>query len=101
MMKITNIFEECTNTLNSTFNYDDEYLKDKTSFFYNASEQYILNKIYPTLYNIYNNKYKNDNEIYLKKIKEIKNKLTINEICDKIGIKEKLRGQKKYHLNMS
>ena len=95
MMKITNIFEECTNTLNSTFNYDDEYLKDKTSFFYNASEQYILNKIYPTLYNIYNNKYKNDNEIYLKKIKEIKNKLTINEICDKIGIKEKLRGQKK------
>ena len=99
MMKITNIFEESTNTLNSTFNCDDEYIKDKTAFFYNASEQYILNKIYPTLYNIYNIKYKNDNEIYLKKKKEIKSKLTINEICDKIGIKEKLRGQKSLPFN--
>ena len=95
MMKIINIFEESTNTLNSTFNYDDENLKDKTSFFSNASEQFILNKIYPTLYNIYNIKYKNDNEIYLKKKKEINNKNTINEICDKIGVKNKFKGKEK------
>lgn len=95
MMRIINIFEESTNTLNSTFNYDDENLKDKTSFFSNASEQFILNKIYPTLYSIYNIKYKKDNDIYLKKKKEINNQLTINEICDKIGVKKKLKGKEK------
>ena len=95
MMKIINICEESTNTLNSTFNYDDHNLKDKPAFFTKASEQFILNKIYPVLYNIYDIKYYRDNEIYLKKKKEINNKLTIEEICDKIGIKQKLRGKDK------
>ena len=93
MMKIVNVFEESTNTLNSTFNYNDQNLKDKSSFFAKASEQFILNKIYPILYNIYNIKYKNENEIYLQKIKEINKKCTINEICEKIGIKKKFRGK--------
>ena len=92
MMKIINIFEESINTLNSTFNYDDENIKDKKTFFSNASEQFILNKIYPTLFHIYDIKYKKDNEIYLNKKKEINDKLTKNEICEKIGIKTKLRG---------
>ena len=93
MMKIINICEESTNTLNSTFNYDDQNIYDKPAFFTKASEQFILNKIYPVLYNIYDLKYQKDNEIYLKKKKEINNKLKIEEICDKIGIKKKLRGK--------
>ena len=95
MMKIVNICEESTNTLNSTFNYDDKNIKDKPTFFSNASEQFILNKIYPTLYNIYNIKYQKDNELFLKKKKEINDKLTIKEICEKIEIKPKLRGKEK------
>ena len=95
MMKIVNMSEESTNTLNSTFNYDDENIKDKPSFFSKASEQFILNKIYPTLYNIYNIKYKSDNELYIKNKTKINEKLTINEICEKIGIKTKLRGKEK------
>ena len=92
MMKIINIFEESINTLNSTFNYDNENIKDKKTFFSNASEQFILNKIYPTLFNIYAIKYKKDNELYLQKKKEINEKFTIKEICNKIGIKSKLIG---------
>ena len=95
MMKIVNICEESTNTLNSTFNYDDKNIKDKPTFFSNASEQFILNKIYPTLYNIYNIKYQKDNELFLKKKKEINDKLTIKEICEKVEIKPKLRGKDK------
>ena len=95
MMKIVNICEESTNTLNSTFNYEDKNIKDKPLFFSNASEQFILNKIYPTLYNIYNIKYNKDNELYLKKKREINDKLSIKEICEKIEIKPKLRGNEK------
>ena len=92
MMQIVIICEESTNTLNSTFNYDDQNLNNKPIFFSNASEQFIINKIYPVLYNIYNIKYKENNEIYLQKKKELNEKLTIKEICDRIEIKPELRG---------
>ena len=95
IMKIVIVCEESTNTLNSTFNYDDQSLNDKPIFFSNASEQFIINKIYPVLYNIYNIKYKTDNELYLQKKKEINEKLSIKEICDKIEIKHELRGNEK------
>ena len=95
-MKIINIFEISNKTLNSTFNFDEKNTKsNNTTFFANASEQFILNKIYPELYNIYNIKYKKEIEIYLLKKKEISEKLTIDEICKKIGIKQKLKGNDK------
>jgi hypothetical protein len=96
MMKIVNIFENSINTLNSTFNIKENNIKsNNTTFYANAAEQFILNKIYPELYNIYNIKYKNDNELYLQKKKEINENLTIDEICKKIGIKQKLKGNDK------
>ena len=96
MMKIINIIEVSINTLNTTFNYDEDNLTyNDPTFFANASENFILNKIYPTLYNIYNLKYKNDNEAYLQKKKEINDKLSIDEICNKIDMKKKFRGNEK------
>ena len=99
MMKVINIFEISINTLNSTFNFNEKNTKSNniynTTFFANGSEQFILNKIYPELYNIYNIKYKKDNEKYLSKQKEINEKLTIDEIIKKIGLKQKLKGNDK------
>ena len=96
MMKVINIFEISINTLNSTFNFNEKNTKsNSTTFFANASEQFILNKIYPELYNIYNIKYKKENEKYLSKQKEINSKLTIDEIIKKIGLKQKLKGNDK------
>ena len=96
MMKVINIFEISINTLNSTFNFNEKNTKsNNTTFFANASEQFILNKIYPELYNIYNIKYKKENEKYLSKQKEINSKLTIDEIIKKIGLKQKLKGNDK------
>ena len=95
-MKIVNIFENSINTLNSTFNIKENNIKsNNTTFYANAAEQFILNKIYPELYNIYNIKYKKDNEKYLTKQKEINEKLTIDEIIKKIGLKQKLKGNDK------
>ena len=96
MMKIINIFEISINTLNSTFNFNEKNAKlNNTTFFANGSEQFILNKIYPELYNIYNIKYKKENEKYLSKQKEINEKLTIDEIIQKVGLKQKLKGNDK------
>ena len=96
MMKIINIFEVSINTLNSTFNFDEENTKsNNTTFFANASEQFILNKIYPELYNIYNIKHKKENDFYLSKKQEINEKLSVDEICTKIGLKQKFRGNDK------
>ena len=96
MMKIINIFEISINTLNSTFNFNEKNAKlNNTTFFANGSEQFILNKIYPELYNIYNIKYKKENEKYLSKKKEINDKLTIDEIIQKVGLKQKLKGKDK------
>ena len=95
MMKIINIFDISINSLNSTFNFDKKNKMGNNILFSNASENFILNKIYPVLYNIYHLKYKKDNELYLEKKKEINNKLSIEEIWDKIGIKQKFRGRDK------
>lgn len=97
MMKIVNIFEVSTNILNSTFNNNEENsIENDASFFADASENFILNKIYPVLYNIYDKKYRKDNDVYLQKKKEINIKLSIDEIFDKLDIKKKLRGSDKH-----
>lgn len=96
MMKIVNILEVSTNILNSTFNNNEEIsIENDASFFADASENFILNKIYPILYNIYDMKYKKDNDIYLQKKKEINSKMSIDEIFAKMEIKQKLRGNDK------
>ena len=96
MMKIVNILEVSTNILNSTFNNNEEIsIENDASFFADASENFILNKIYPILYNIYDMKYKKDNDVYLKKKKEINSKMSIDEIFAKMEIKQKLRGNDK------
>ena len=96
MMKIINILEVSTNILNSTFNNNEENsIENDASFFADASENFILNKIYPILYNIYNLKYKKENDRYLQKKKEINSKMSIDEIFSKMEIKQNLRGNDK------
>jgi hypothetical protein len=91
MMKLINIFEQSIETLNKTFNFDEEnFISNKLTFFSDSSEQFILNKIYPTIYSIYNVKYMEENNLYLTKKKDILNKFTNDEIIDKIGSKKKI-----------
>ena len=96
MMKIINILEVSTNILNSTFNNNEENsIENDASFFADASENFILNKIYPILYNLYDRKYKKENDVYLQKKKEINSKMSIDEIFSKMEIKQKFRGKDK------
>ena len=54
MSEVVKILELCTNTLNSTYN---NYKEEDISYFSLASEQFIFNKIYYMLYDIYEKKY--------------------------------------------
>ena len=92
MMEVAKILELCTNTLNSTYNNNPDY---DLVYFSIASEQFIFNKIYYIIYDIYDKKYQIQNNTFLSVQKEINQNLNINEIFQIIGVKKKFRGPEK------
>ena len=88
MIDIVKIIELSTNTLNSSYN---NYQNNDSVYFSLASEQFLFSKIYYILYDIYDKKYKKQNNDFLLVQKEINEKLSIKEIIEKIGIKQKFR----------
>ena len=90
MMEIAKMLEFCTNTLNSTYNNINQ--EEDVSYLSLASEQFLFNKIYYIIYKIYDQKYEEQNNIFLQKQKEINEKLNINDIFKKLEINEKYRG---------
>ena len=89
MIEIVKIIELCTNTLNSSYNNNQD---NDITYFSVASEQFLFNKIYYILYDVYNKKYQNQNNDFLLKQKEINEHLNIDELFKKIGVKQKFRG---------
>ena len=90
MMEIAKMLEFCTNTLNSTYNNINQ--EEDVSYLSLASEQFLFNKIYYIIYKIYDQKYEEQNNIFLQKQKEINEKLNINDIFKKLEVNEKYRG---------
>ena len=84
MMKIIKTFEFCTNNLNTSFNNKNS--KYNANYISLATEQYIFNKIYFILFNIYCEKYKENNKIIVKIQKEINDNLSSIEICNKLQV---------------
>jgi hypothetical protein len=89
MVEIVKMIELTTNTLNCNFNNNNNF---NSKFFDTASEQFIFNKIYHYLYNIYNKKYEKENEEYLTIKKDIKDSIAINDILNNVGINNKYKG---------
>lgn len=88
MIDIVKTIELSTNTLNSSYN---NYQNNDSVYFSLASEQFLFSKIYYIIYDIYDKKYKKQNNDFLLVQKEINEKLSIKEIIEKIGIKQKFR----------
>ena len=87
------MLELCINTLNSTYN---NYQNNDSAYFSLASEQFLFSKIYYIIYDIYDKKYKKQNNDFLLTQKEINENLSIKEIIKKIGIKEKFRSKEEF-----
>ena len=84
------MIESSANTLNCNFNSINS-IYDST-FFSTASEQFIFNKIYHLLYNIYDKKYKKVNDEYLLIKKDINENLSPKDIISKVGVKNEYKG---------
>ena len=93
MMEIVKIIQFCTNTLNSSFNNNPNL---DIEFYSLASEQFLFNKIYYILFNIYNQIYFKKNEEFKQIQKDINNKLTKQEILIKLEVKNKFKGEENF-----
>ena len=93
MMKIIQLFEFCTSNLNTSFNNKNN--KYDSNFISLASEQYIFNKIYFILFNIYCEKYKEENKVIIRIQKEINENLNNLEICNKLQVQSIYLGKEK------
>ena len=89
MIEIVKIIELCSNTLNSSYNNKQG---NDITYYSLATEQFIFNKIYYIIYDIYSKKYKTQNDQFLAIQKEINEKLSISELMQKIGVKKKFIG---------
>ena len=87
MSDIIKIIEFTTNTLNCNYNIDN--INYDSNFYNTATEQFIFNKIYYYLYEIYDTKYKKNNELFLSVKKDINEKLKINDILISLNISKK------------
>ena len=86
MIDIVKIIESSMNTLNSNFNSISSSFN--SSMYYNASEQFIFNKIYHLLYDIYSKKYKKENDEFLNIKKDINDNVMPRDILINLSGKE-------------
>ena len=89
MVEIVKMIESSTNTLNCNFNNNKNY---NSEFFSAASEQFIFNKIYLYLYNVYCKKYEKENEEFLMIKKDINENMPKGDILKNIGVNSKFTG---------
>ena len=98
MKEIIEIRNICNDTFSNYFNMgkafrlNDEIAKQSL----NAIDNYIFNKVYYQLYELYNRKYQKENDEFLAKKKIINSHYTIEEIMITLGIKPQFRCIEEY-----
>jgi hypothetical protein len=97
MKKIVKVTEDCVSTFNSSYNIGNEtnYSNLTNSNFRKSTEEFLWNKIYFIVFEIYKKKFKEQNIKFLKKQKDINNTFTIDKIFEHLDIKQKFRGEDK------
>ena len=83
----------CDDTFSNYFNMGKEFRLNEeiAKQSQTAIDNFIFNKLYFQLYELYNRKYQKENEEFIKKKKLIKENYTIEEIMDHLGIKPQFR----------
>ena len=87
MSDIVKIIEFTTNTLNCNYNVDN--INYNSNFYNSATEQFIFNKIYYYLYEIYNVKYKKSNDEFLLVKKDINEQVKLKDILINLNVDKK------------
>ena len=92
MKTIVKVTEDCVSTFNSSYNIGHENNNLNLNF-RESTEQFLWNKIYFILFDIYKKKFYEKNIKFLQKQKEIKNNFNIDQIFEHLDIKKKFRGE--------
>ena len=98
MKEIINTRDICRDMFSNYFNMGKSFrLNDDISKqSLTAIDNYIFNKLYYQLYELYNRKYQKENEEYINKKKIINDNYTIKEIMDYLEIKPQFRCLEEY-----
>ena len=88
MIDIIKMIESTTNILNCNHHINNENDNYDSNFYNTATEQFIFNKIYHYLYEIYDIKYNKINSEFLLTRKELNENMQIKDILTSIGVKE-------------
>lgn len=97
MKEVITMVDSCVDTFNNYFNMGKS--EDLVSCIRPAVEKSIFSKIYFILFDIYNSKYSEENKIFLSKIDNINNTMSIEDIMNYLEIKEKFRFLENYNTN--
>lgn len=98
MKEIIIMRNKCENTFSNyfnmgqTFKFNEEAQKNSKV----AIEKFLFNKIYYSLYELYNKKYSQENEKFLAKKKKINKKYKVKEIMEYLEIRPKFRCLEEY-----
>ena len=98
MKEIIEIRNICNDTFSNYFNMgkafrlNDDIAKQSLT----AIDNYIFNKVYYQLYELYNRKYEKENEEFIAKKKIINRNYTIEDIMNTLGIKPQFRCLEEY-----
>jgi cell fate (sporulation/competence/biofilm development) regulator YmcA (YheA/YmcA/DUF963 family) len=92
MEEILKFIDDCVSTFHCYFNFGKSNTERMLHYCRPAVEKFIFNKLYFVLYDIYSQKYEEQNKIFLNAQNKIREKLSIEKIMESLEIKNKFRG---------
>lgn len=96
MTEITEEIGECLQTFSNSFNSNSLNNNNEKENIRQAIEQYIFNKLYYLLIEIYQKKYEEDDMNFSQSQQKIKSTMTVDQLFTFLEIKKKFRGNEKY-----
>lgn len=88
MEETLSFIEDCSQNFHCYYNLGDKNVPgNKLHYSKPAVEKFIFNKIYPVIFELYNRKYKVENDLFLKKQSIIKEKLNYKSIMEFLEVR--------------
>lgn len=82
-----NFIEDCSHSFQCYYNMGDKgNNSNKVILSKVAVEKFVFNKIYPTLFELYNDRYRENNELFIKRQQLIREKYTYDKIIEYLGV---------------
>jgi len=92
MEEVLKFIDECVGTFYLYFNYGKSEKENVLPYCRHAVEEFIFNKVYFVLYDLYNFKFRKENQAFVEQLIKIKQNCSLNYIMDFSEVKQIFRG---------